>query len=74
VKLKIIIFIKSFNYKVKTYESFLLTAAGGSENLTLTEVDTPTISQPDFIRVRLHAAGINPVEYKMRKSWRFGTR
>jgi len=47
-------------------KAVLLTAAGGSENLTLSEVDTPTISQPDFIRVRLYAAGINPVDYKMR--------
>lgn len=47
-------------------KAILLTAAGGTEALKLTEVDTPPLSEPSFIRVRLHAASINPVDYKMR--------
>ncbi len=45
----------------------LLMAAGGTEAMKITEIDTPELSHPDFIRVRLHAAGINPVDYKMRE-------
>jgi NADPH2:quinone reductase len=48
-------------------KAILLTAAGGTDALKMTEVDTPELSSPDFIRVRLHAAGINPVDYKMRE-------
>jgi NADPH:quinone reductase len=47
-------------------KAVLLTKAGGPEALKITEVDTPQLSHPDFIRVRIHAAGINPVDYKMR--------
>ncbi|MEN8218680.1 MAG: zinc-dependent alcohol dehydrogenase family protein [Pseudomonadota bacterium] len=48
-------------------KAILLTAAGGTDVLKMTEVDTPELSSPNFIRVRLHAAGINPVDYKMRE-------
>lgn len=47
-------------------KAILLTAAGGTEALKIDEVDTPSLSDPSFIRVRLHAASINPVDYKMR--------
>jgi len=47
-------------------KAVLLTAAGGSEALKMTEVETPQLSDPHFIRVRLHAACINPVDFKMR--------
>ncbi len=48
-------------------KAILLTAPGGIENLKMSEVATPTLSNPQHLRVRLHAAGINPVDYKMRK-------
>ncbi len=47
-------------------KAILLTAAGNADALKITQVDTPRLSHPDFIRVRLQAAGINPVDYKMR--------
>ena len=47
-------------------QAILLTAAGNTEVLKMTEVHKPQLSHPDFIRVRLHAAGINPVDCKMR--------
>lgn len=48
-------------------KAVLLTAAGGTEALTFSEIDAPQLTEPDFIRVRLHAAGVNPVDYKMRE-------
>jgi NADPH2:quinone reductase len=45
----------------------LLMAAGGTEVMKITDVDTPELSDSNSIRVRLHAAGINPVDYKMRE-------
>ncbi|NJO15745.1 MAG: zinc-dependent alcohol dehydrogenase family protein [Thioploca sp.] len=47
-------------------KAVLLTAAGGTEVLKLTEVDIPPIPHPEYLRVRLQAAGVNPVDYKMR--------
>ena len=44
-------------------KAVLLTAV---DVMTLTEVETPQVSNPYFIRVRLHAAGVNPVDCKMR--------
>ena len=47
-------------------KAILLTAAGGSEVLKIAELDLPQLSDPNFLRIRLQAAGINPVDYKMR--------
>ncbi len=47
-------------------KAVLLTAAGGAYALQIADVDTPNLSHPEFIRVRLHAASINPVDAKMR--------
>jgi NADPH2:quinone reductase len=47
-------------------KAVLLTAAGGIEVLKLTEIDIPNIPHPEYLRVRLLAAGVNPVDYKMR--------
>lgn len=49
-------------------KAVLLTAPGGVECLKMTEVNIPQLSDPQAIRVRLHAAGINPVDYKMRQA------
>jgi NADPH:quinone reductase-like Zn-dependent oxidoreductase len=40
----------------------LMTAAGGPEVLKLADVEEPEITGPRDVRVRLRAAGINPVE------------
>lgn len=45
----------------------LLTAAGGVENLKIQKVPIPALPSSEHIQVRLRAAGVNPVDYKMRK-------
>lgn len=42
----------------------LMTAVGGPEVLELAELPEPEISGEHDVRVRLRAAGINPVDYK----------
>jgi NADPH2:quinone reductase len=46
----------------------VLTGAGGTDMLKLMEVPDPVIESPQEVLVRLHAAGINPVDYKLRKA------
>lgn len=41
---------------------------GGPEVLRLTEVDAPRVG-PGRLRVRVRAAGVNPVDYKIRRGW-----
>ncbi|GBC60477.1 alcohol dehydrogenase [Desulfonema ishimotonii] len=48
-------------------KAVLLRGAGDAHLLELTNVPKPQITDPHFIRVRLHAAGINPIDYKMRR-------
>ncbi|MBL1140975.1 MAG: zinc-dependent alcohol dehydrogenase family protein [Proteobacteria bacterium] len=43
-----------------------LSEYGGFELLNLTEIKTPEIKKPNHIKVRLKAAGINPVDTKIR--------
>lgn len=43
-----------------------MTAPGPPELLALRDIADPVISAPEQIRVRLHAAGINPVDTKLR--------
>jgi NADPH:quinone reductase len=52
-------------------KAVLLTGAGGIDKLELTEVPDPVLNNPASILVRLHAAGLNPVDYKLRKSGGF---
>jgi NADPH2:quinone reductase len=49
-------------------KAVLLTGAGGTNMLELMEVPDPVIRDPLDVLVRLHAAGINPVDYKLRKA------
>lgn len=49
--------------KALTYASF-----GGSDRFTLTDVDDPHVG-PDTIVVRVEAAGLNPVDYKIREGY-----
>jgi NADPH:quinone reductase len=46
----------------------LMMAAGGPEVLELAELPEPEITGDHDVRVRLRAAGINPVDYKLRSN------
>ncbi len=48
-------------------KAILLTAPGSVDCLKLTEIPMPKISYPNGVLIRLKAAGINPVDYKMRQ-------
>lgn len=48
-------------------KAILMTAAGGPEVLQLADVPMPELPSPFHIQVKLHAAGINPVDTKLRK-------
>jgi NADPH:quinone reductase len=52
-------------------KAVVLTAAGGTEMLKLMEVPDPTLEGPQDVLVRVHAAGLNPVDYKLRKAGGF---
>jgi NADPH:quinone reductase len=47
-------------------KAVLLTGAGGVENLVLSDIPKPTIQHSKQILVKLHAAGLNPIDYKLR--------
>ena len=47
--------------------AMLMTAAGGLEVLKLVTVPVPQVSNPKQLLVRVHAAGVNPVDTKIRK-------
>jgi len=52
----------------------LMTTVGGPEVLELAEVPEPDVVDVRAIRVRLRAAGINPVDYKLRSGGTIGGR
>jgi NADPH:quinone reductase len=47
-------------------KAIMLTAAGGVENLVLSEISKPTIQNSKQLLIKLHVAGLNPVDYKLR--------
>jgi NADPH:quinone reductase len=47
-------------------KAVMLIGAGGGEMLKLTEVPDPVIENSQDVLVNLHAAGLNPVDYKLR--------
>ncbi len=47
-------------------KAILVTAAGGTDVLQLKEVPKPELPSPHHIRVKLAAAGVNPVDTKLR--------
>ena len=51
-----------------TMKAILMTAKGGPEVLQLADIPMPELPDADHIRVRLHAAGINPLDTKLRKT------
>ncbi|MDP2784170.1 MAG: zinc-dependent alcohol dehydrogenase family protein [Sulfurimicrobium sp.] len=48
-------------------KAILMTGAGGPEVLQLADVPMPELPSPSHIRVKLRAAGVNPVDTKLRK-------
>ena len=49
----------------------MLTGAGGTDMLKLMEVPDPVLRNPLDVLVRLHACGLNPVDYKLRRKGGF---
>lgn len=49
-------------------KAVVLTGAGGTDMLKLMEVADPVLRDPQEVLVRLHAAGLNPVDYKLRRA------
>lgn len=47
-------------------KAVLMTQTGAPEVLQLAEVKEPTITTPTQIKVKLHAAGVNPIDTKLR--------
>jgi NADPH2:quinone reductase len=52
-------------------KAVLLTGAGGTDMLQLMEVPDPVLKEPQDVLVRLHASGVNPVDYKLRRKGGF---
>lgn len=52
-------------------KAILMTGAGGPEVLQQTEIPTPEIQHNSQILVRLYAAGVNPIDTKLRKRGTF---
>lgn len=52
-------------------KAILMTAIGGSNVLIEQEIAEPTLATSTEIKVHLHAAGVNPVDAKIRKSGLF---
>ena len=52
-------------------KAVMLTGAGGTDMLELMEVPDPVLAGAQDVMVRLHAAGLNPVDYKLRRAGGF---
>jgi NADPH2:quinone reductase len=53
-------------------KAVVVKSAGGSDQLELRELPDPQITDPRHIRIRIKAAGINPVDWKCREAGGFG--
>lgn len=49
-------------------KSIMMNRTGGPEVLSYTDIAEPQISVPTQLKVRLHAAGVNPVDTKIRRN------
>lgn len=49
-------------------KAILMTATGSPDVLTVQDIAEPEITQPTQIKVKLHAAGVNPVDTKIRRN------
>jgi len=52
-------------------KAVMLIGAGGTDMLQLMEVPDPDLKDPQDVLVRLHASGLNPVDYKLRRKGGF---
>ena len=52
-------------------KAVMLTGAGNTDMLKLMEVRDPVLDGAQDVMVQLHAAGINPVDYKLRRKGGF---
>ena len=52
-------------------QAILMTQVGGPEVLVLQDIDEPEITEPTQLKIKLYAAGINPVDTKLRKAGLF---
>ncbi|HET19832.1 MAG TPA: alcohol dehydrogenase, partial [Chromatiales bacterium] len=46
--------------------AILMTAAGGPEVLQPADIPEPSLTRPTQVKVRLRAAGVNPIDTKLR--------
>jgi NADPH2:quinone reductase len=51
-----------------TMKAILMTRTGPAEVLTLGDIPEPVLTEPTQIKVRLRAAGINPIDTKIRRN------
>lgn len=52
-------------------KAVIVTGAGGTEQLELAEIPDPILENKEEVRVRIQAAGINPVDWKARNAGGF---
>ncbi|MCZ6718825.1 MAG: zinc-dependent alcohol dehydrogenase family protein [Gammaproteobacteria bacterium] len=52
-------------------KAVIMTSTGGPEVLALQEVETPKLRSPKDLLVRLKAAGVNPIDTKLRRNGTF---
>ncbi len=50
----------------------LLSAYGPPENLQISQVPEPALERPDDVRVAVHAAAVNPIDWKLRSGGQRG--
>ncbi|NOT10682.1 MAG: zinc-dependent alcohol dehydrogenase family protein [Methylococcaceae bacterium] len=55
-------------------KAIVMTAVGSPDVLAFQDIAEPEISQPTHIKIKLHAAGINPVDSKIRRNGVFHDR
>ncbi|MEX2516891.1 MAG: alcohol dehydrogenase catalytic domain-containing protein, partial [Gammaproteobacteria bacterium] len=56
---------------MQTMQVIEMTAAGEPDVLTLAQRPVPEISRPSQVRVRMKAAGVNPIDTKLRRNGTF---
>ncbi len=52
-------------------KAILMTAAGSAENLQLADIEEPEITLPSEVKIKIKAAGLNPIDTKVRRNGSF---
>ena len=47
--------------------AILMNAPGGPDVLTIADIPVPILTEPSSVLIKLHAAGVNPIDTKVRK-------